>query len=43
MRSVTISNLRRRLKKQFDYVTPASKIVIIPGNNNTNRIMMIDE
>ncbi|MDR9401668.1 MAG: type II toxin-antitoxin system Phd/YefM family antitoxin [Psychroflexus sp.] len=41
MRSVTISNLRKSLKKQFDYVTRDNEIVVVPRNSNEDDAVVI--
>jgi antitoxin YefM len=41
MRSVTISNLRKSLKKQFDYATRDNEIVVVPRNSNEDDAVVI--
>ena len=38
MRSVTISNLRKSIKKQFDHVTRDNEIVVVLWNNNVDSL-----
>ena len=41
MRSVTISNLRKNIKKQFDHVTRDNEIVVVPRNSNEDDAVVI--
>jgi antitoxin YefM len=41
MRSVTISNLRKSLKKQFDYATRDNEIVVVPRNSTRDNEIVV--
>ncbi len=41
VRSITLSTLRKNLKKHFDYVSKSLGVIIVPGNKGTEAVVIM--
>jgi antitoxin YefM len=41
MKAVTVSNLRKSIKKHFDYVSKSTEVIIVPRKNEDDAIVIM--